>query len=130
MSFNDIAIGAGFSILMGLSAFSADTTIIDKVTKAYVAYESRNDVVYKSAYEGYGETCVQEAWSYPAKYSGIQDWKNQDPQNAKPRVFPLPNDAECEDNFNKEDPSVPITGNDYGNDYNVRAVEFLEGDIA
>jgi hypothetical protein len=101
---------------------------LDKITVAELSDASKPTP--KSAYEGYGETCVLEIWNYPSQYQGIQDWKDHDPNAARSGVVESPYSKDCEKNFNPNNPSVPFTGMDYGFDYQTRAEDIYMNSAA
>jgi hypothetical protein len=122
---SNIVLGAQVALFLiiggGLTVGSADPGIFTRTADAAVIASHENDPTYKYAFEGHGDTCVLESWVYPAKYDGIQDWKNNEPEKAQPSyVEARPNDAGCDKNFNPANPAVALTGKDYGANFGTR----------
>ena len=108
-------------VLSGVSTFAYNPDFFQHTMDATVIAQHENDPTYKYAFEGYGDTCTLETWSYPAKYEGIQDWKDHEPEKAKPVFIEArPNDEGCKKNFNPKNPSVALSGLDYGPNYGTR----------
>jgi hypothetical protein len=107
--------------ILGACWGSVNIPTIQKTAVDVVIESHEDDPTYWNAFVGYGETCTLETWTYPAKYEGIQDWKDKDPENAKPSITKArPNDKGCERNFNPKNPAEPLTSRDYGNNYGNR----------
>jgi hypothetical protein len=124
-----LAIASVFAL--ALCAARSDPPRVDRVYVSVITALHANDPTPKLAYEGYGDTCVQQYWYYPAKYAGVQDWIDNEPTKAAPAsTVAIPGNDACEKNLNPSDPSKPLTGKDYGPDYGPRFIDQFIGQQA
>lgn len=110
--------------LMGTACYvSSDPSMIQRGLDAQVVamVSDPSQPTTKYALEGYKDSCVFEVWNYPSQYSGIQEWKDAEPNKAKAtHIEKAENPAVCDKNFNPDNPAVPFSGRDYGQDFGLR----------
>jgi hypothetical protein len=107
--------------MTGVTGYVVNPEAFHRAVEAQVIEQHEDDPTYKFAFVGYGDTCKLETWNYPARYEGIQDWKDKDPEKAKPLYIEArPNDEGCKRNFNPKNPADALPSMDYGNNYGNR----------